>query len=354
MVNWEKMPNLSKFSLIIPTFDRELWALRQLRFWSGSPIETYILDGNKKPFEQKYLNKTNGNIHYHHMPISIMERYKKVMDLIDTEYVALLYDDEFYIPSAIDSCIGFLENHKDYVSCTGPCIGFCSSSKGLSAKKQKTINPENTKINDETTTDRMFSAFHPYNKCAICSIQRTVNWKKSFDLLTKYDFGTPYFTELQFQLSTSYQGKMNVINELMWLRNFENKPFTSKDWDRSKTLSQYMKETPDVLENAIIGTTRDLAKIDGADEAQVLNDFKQASDCFWMRHASLTPKNFVLHKLLELLPKKSVLKLRQMNIDKRWNKIRDEAEIIQKNNVKVDMEQLDEIIKYITGGYDDN
>ena len=125
-IDWNAMPNLSELTLVVPTYNRQSDALKQMHFWSDSPVILHVLDGTNVPIQREELEDLGDNVHYYHMPCSIEERFGRAGKLVDTPYVAFICDDEFFIPSVLEKSIVYLKNNKDFVACIGMCIGFYS------------------------------------------------------------------------------------------------------------------------------------------------------------------------------------------------------------------------------------
>ena len=115
--------SLDRLTIVVPTYERQKFISRQIEFWSKSPVNLVILDGSKDPYKniKKILNK---KIIYHHSPTPIEQRLYNSLDLINTDYVAMISDDEFFIHSALETCIQFLDKNSDFSTCKGQSIGF--------------------------------------------------------------------------------------------------------------------------------------------------------------------------------------------------------------------------------------
>jgi len=342
------MPNLSELALVVPTYNRQMYALRQSHFWSGSPVTLYVLDGTSTPINVKYLKNLGENIHYYHFPYSIEERYGKAVELIDTPYVSLLCDDEFFIPSALNHCIEELKAHKDFVAYAGCCLGFHSSKKGIAGVQFQT-GWRNITIDGATATERIIAHMNPYKVTTTYAVQTADTWKKTMKIITKHRFSSPYIPEFQFEFATSYQGKSKVIEELMCLRNLENDAIDFHKWNRNMPLGKWINNPLNEEEVKIFykDTASELAKIDGADKEKVLADLKLAVKSHWLQWAVNSPKELLRNRLLGLIPKKSKRALEQINVNFRWRQIIEEAEKMQKDGVTVDIKQLQEIVDFI-------
>src|SRR3989344_526322 len=111
------MSLLSKLTLVIPTYNRQRYVLRNMRYWSGSMVTVHVLDGSEQAIPPQEMAELTANINYHNLPIPLLDRFRKAVGLVQTEYAALMADDEFFLPDALQACIRELEVDETLVSC---------------------------------------------------------------------------------------------------------------------------------------------------------------------------------------------------------------------------------------------
>ena len=111
-MNLEKKIDLSNLTLVMPTCNRQNFAIRNMKYWSNTNVKLIVLDDSPKPIDQSKIQSVGKNIIYVHLEKSWAERIMCSFDLINTKYVQLIGDDEFYIISAIENCIKELENNE--------------------------------------------------------------------------------------------------------------------------------------------------------------------------------------------------------------------------------------------------
>jgi glycosyltransferase domain-containing protein len=213
---------LTKLTLVIPTYNRQRYVLRNMRYWSESAVTVHVLDGSAQQIPAEEMAGLSTNVNYHHLPISILERLAKSFDLITTEYSVLCGDDEFFLPDAVQACVQELEADKTLVSCMGRCLLFKPISKRLIGLPAYT-EMENYQVLQDDPNSRMIHHMNPYTSSTIYSVVRTPVWKLAMGVATKklFFYALP---EFQFEMSVCYQGKSKVIQNLMWLRSAENVP----------------------------------------------------------------------------------------------------------------------------------
>ena len=221
--------NLSKLSLVIPTYNRQRFALRNMWFWSGSPVQLFVLDGSRQAISQEQLAGLSDNVHYMWMPDSLEERLMAVTQLLKTQYAAMLSDDEFFLPNGLQCCIDELESREDLIVCIGRCLNFWATKQRMTVSHRYMSWPS---ILHESAQGRMEANMSTLNSLTIYGVMRRDPWINCIKLVTEKTFSCCYVTEQLFELFSSYQGKSRVIDVLSWFRSGENHPTSFKGWNR--------------------------------------------------------------------------------------------------------------------------
>jgi glycosyltransferase domain-containing protein len=240
-IDWKSMKNLSELTIVMLTYNRPDYALRQMRFWSGAPATLLVLDGSKNPIKKEDLEGIESNIQYYHMPCSYEERFSKALDLITTPFTISLCDDEFFVPSTLDKNITFLKQNPEYVACIGRCLKFIYLNTGISTSI-KYGKFKNYRVVENTPKERVAKHMTDYMHSTMYAVQRSDVWKKTISLLTmgNFHFSCPYVLEMLIEISTVYQGKATTTDELMWLRSEENAPADGED--RKVSIHRWMQD----------------------------------------------------------------------------------------------------------------
>ena len=232
---------LSRLTLVVPTYKRQDFALRLMDYWAGKGPEIIVLDGSPDPIAPVALAKYPQSIRYFHKPIGLYERLFASLDLIETEFVALAADDEFYIPSAAAKCIKELDHEPALVACCGRAIGFSCKSNSVMGKPVYPALADYS-VDADNAEERLIQHMREYVPSLVYAVCRTDVWRKSFGYTLRNEF--PFFAagELQFEMLMSYAGKSKVTPELMWLRALgENVPTRGTDpsLDPAKTIPDW-------------------------------------------------------------------------------------------------------------------
>ena len=61
--------------------------------------------------------------------MSVHERLVKQSEMINTDMVVMISDDEFLLPSALRHGSNYLEAYSEFAMCTGVCLGFKVKNK---------------------------------------------------------------------------------------------------------------------------------------------------------------------------------------------------------------------------------
>ncbi|MCB1180118.1 MAG: TIGR00180 family glycosyltransferase, partial [Leptospiraceae bacterium] len=208
-------------SIVIPTYNRQNYVLRNMKFWSNKNVLVYVLDGSADSIEKNKLEGLGENINYFHLPITFPERVKKSLELVKTKYTVFMGDDEFYFPSGLKQCIDELEKNEDLVACSGRCLGFQYKNKILSSWFMYN-NQKNYSISSNDPIERMKYHMENYTPSTVYGVTRTEDWKNSWRSFTEKEFPIFSMAEIQLELSLSFFGKSKVIPVLTWFRSYEN------------------------------------------------------------------------------------------------------------------------------------
>ena len=209
---------LSKLTLVIPTFNRQNFVLRTIAYWAGKGPNVIVVDGSPSSIDQIELDKIPSNVRYIFEPSGIFDRLRTALDHVDTEFVALLADDEFFIPSALSNCLDQLIRDSELVACCGRSLAFGyknASVFGVPMYSQL----ENYQLNEEEPEERLLKHMLEYAPSLIYAVCRASHWKNSWNCILEHEFSFFASAEIQFSMLMSCAGKSKVIPELMWLRS---------------------------------------------------------------------------------------------------------------------------------------
>lgn len=243
------LSNLKKLTIVIFTYNRHKYLKRTVKYWLNYNIKLLILDGSDEKLDDPCLEEKN--IKYVHNPKSLHERLLSSIDYINTEYMILACDDEFYLPSTLSSCIEFLINNPDFSSCGGRALGF-----GHDGKNYFGFEPypklRNLCLNDNSSLKRLNKHFSMYVPGHFYSVMNANKWKKVCKHTFKKKFDFFAALEIQVEFLTIVSGKSKIIPQLLWIRNREVAPVPN--YQETDTLldiwwydKKYLSEKKDFL-----------------------------------------------------------------------------------------------------------
>ena len=219
----------------MPSCERQFFIIRSMKYWSNKSVRLVVLDGSKQKIKPSILGKfsKNKNIYYEHSRSSFVQRLSRAKSLINTEYVALIGDDEFYIPSTIVRCINELDKNKDLVACLGTAVSFYPLN-GAVYGKPKYPKLWGYEISHNNPRERAKKHMRDYVPSLVYAITRAHQWKIALSAYTDEEFPVFAMIELQMELILSFAGKSKVIPFLMWLRSSKE---TEKIIQKEKSLN---------------------------------------------------------------------------------------------------------------------
>ncbi len=289
------MSILSKLTLIIPTYKRQNFALRNMRYWSGRGVFVYVLDGSDTPIAQRNLEELSDNIQYHHIQVPLYERLRYAEDLVSTEYCSLLSDDEFFLPSGLEAAIQQLDQNQELVSCGGQAIGFFTSDKGILGRL-KYPEFKDYSVEQDDAASRMYAHMLQYTPSTIYSVVRADVWKKAMQVTLLREYPVYAIPELQFELVVAFLGKSKLLDNLFWLRNCENTPIRGTDisLDPKNRFEQFW-DLPDKKQNKkkfLDTMAHELIKLSGGEFNIVRDSIEEAFNAYreFIRRRMLTAK----------------------------------------------------------------
>jgi glycosyltransferase domain-containing protein len=290
---------LDKITIIIFSYNRHRFLKRTIEYWSKHNVRLVILDGSDNRMNEKYLNKKN--IKYFHDKRGLFERLLSSVDYIDTEFMILGSDDEFYLPSTLSLCVKFLIDNKNFSCCGGRSLGFGINKKKIFGRK---IYPKlkNFKLDNDLVHKRIQKHFLNYVPAHIYSVMRTYNWRVICNHVFKKEYNFDSNWEIQIEFLTIAAGKSKIIENLMWLRNLTVEPIRYKypfiapqlsiiDWwhskDNEKEKINFLKRIKITCDEFIIDNKNQLSHDD------ILNLFETYVEKLSAKKNSLIVKNKV-------------------------------------------------------------
>ena len=217
------MSLLEKLTIVIPSYNRPEFLKRSINFWDKTDVNVVIIDGSETGLCENFLFTTSSNIKYIHSFTSFANRLKIAISNVNTEFVALLGDDEYFVFESLEHSIEFLIKNIDYVSCGGQSLHFrynYEKDEVIFKPAYKEFYFFDLSINDSNL--RVIEHFQNYTCAYIYSVMRTNEWKCAMRVPSQSDFTAYGNGEYAFEFIASYLGKSKMLPELNWFRSLEN------------------------------------------------------------------------------------------------------------------------------------
>ncbi len=209
--------NQNKLTIIIATYNRQSEILKKIEFWKKYNFNIIIIDGSKKKLKLKLNNKKIK--YFHKNEFQYHKRLIFVSRKINTKYVKLESDDDYFLPDSLLKSINFLEKEKDYSAVFGRC-GIYSSYKN--DVYINTIFNHHKSLTDNSSADRLRKYFLNYSPALYYSVTRKEVFLRNINVLKQsiLNYGNEYekFAEIHLPISICLNGKIKVLNNMFWIR----------------------------------------------------------------------------------------------------------------------------------------
>jgi glycosyltransferase domain-containing protein len=352
--------NLSRLTLVMVTYERQKYALRNMDYWSNTGVILRVLDGSNTPIEDNLLDSFGKNILYKHDQILAPEkRINNILSEIDTEYVALIGDDEFYIGSALVSCMEELDKDDSLTVCCGCGVGF-DPDKDTGEVYSWEWGDNFIDYNEVMYSDpikRLESHMRNYEPTLIYGVTRVQPWKAAFETIAskKFDFFTAF--EIQYEMLLSFAGKGKIIKELMWLRSAENTPLyddhnykgIEPEMELQEWWANNKKGRSEFIE-IMGGGYEKINPVKGVD----YNNIVILGYYAHMEFRNIFPLRRKVAKIRGFIKRytpKIFIALRRRNRRRRYPIFSDSVILLSNKGIKVDFKCVKEVEKYISSFY---
>ena len=235
---------LSNLSIVIPTFCRQDYILRQISYWASSNASIIIMDGSSEPLEDSiiFLISKYNNIKYFHSEISYVDRIRTACDYINTKYAICLADDDIYLKEGLCKAIDFMDTKESSIACISMPLGIDYDLE----KKQAIFFPygdslDNYQVNNNNAVKRIEYAMNNYRTATSYALFRSINFKAVW-----YEINSSSCleaTEYEHAITTYLFGRLENCQSLYWLRSHECEPVDSViDGSRETTFNLWCED----------------------------------------------------------------------------------------------------------------
>ena len=257
---------MGRITVIIPSYERQDFLLRQMAYWGGEAASVVIVDGSRESLSGDILEalSTQPNIEYLHRPTDIASRLRVASGHIHTPYAVTLGDDEFHLKSGLSRAIEKLEIDHSLVACIGQSLTFGPSRDGTFVRWGAGYSHWRYEVTQDDARGRLISAMPNYNAATCYAVLREPFWSRSWGTLQRWS--SPYAAELQQAIATYVFGKLSTVDEVYWLRSSENAPISNRkesnrklrfhDWWSLPLYESERQEFVAILAAEVVASTR--------------------------------------------------------------------------------------------------
>ncbi|MFC2004692.1 TIGR00180 family glycosyltransferase [Chloroflexota bacterium] len=211
-------------TLIIPTMNRPDFLIRQLYYYRDVGFQGHVCIGDSS--NARHIERTKraiealaGSLHivYKEYPgLNDAEVIKRLLEFVVTPYAAFVADDDFLIPTALEQCALFLEEHSDYNSAHGTAIGVKLESDGAYGQVVIAHHYQQPIISDESSAQRILYHLTNY-EVTLFSVHRIESWRKMYQDISLLSDKT-FASELLPCCLSVIQGKAKELDCLYLVR----------------------------------------------------------------------------------------------------------------------------------------
>lgn len=201
---------MNNFTLIVPTHNRHNYLKRSIEYFKNLNAIVIYCDSSV----DKYEGSLHDNTKYFHLPGKCFaEKISFVLEIINTDFVAMCADDDFIIIESLHKGFEFLSKNINYKTVVGDYIGFNENFDGkfypIYKKLPNDINL-GYKKNAEVFFDNYFQLlWSMFDKKILV---------KSFKVIKEAKFHNDNFIELVIGAFACFEGGIKFLNDLWGIR----------------------------------------------------------------------------------------------------------------------------------------
>jgi len=210
---------LSRLTIVIPTIGRPEFLRRQVEYWKDSPVKVVILDGSN--IKASDLDLPPNFTHLRSLD-GFCARLLSAIGAVETEFVALLADDEFFLKSGLVNAINRMDSDDEVIGCVGRCLYFfVDQGRFLASHAYRDWKPFPSTA--RFPVNRLDLDLPP-NKThmAMYGVYRREKWVSMIRAAYSVQFSCGYVYERLLNLQRSILGRTEIIESLLWMRSKEN------------------------------------------------------------------------------------------------------------------------------------
>ena len=172
-------------TLLIPTMNRSDFLIRLLRYYGDLDFQGYICIGDSS--NPVHVERTKRAIEmfqgrlkiiYRQYPhLNVIRCVQQLLDFVSTPYAAMVPDDDFLVPTALEQCALFLDGHPDYNAAHGVAALISLQCRGAYGQVAGAGHYRQPVIEGETASQRLLDYLSNYS-ASLFSVHRVESWRE--------------------------------------------------------------------------------------------------------------------------------------------------------------------------------
>jgi glycosyltransferase domain-containing protein len=230
---------LEELTVVIPSYNRQDYLLRQVIYWAASNVSVVIADGSETPLDidiQGEIAKRT-NIKYVHSPSSFADRMRLAGEMLSTAYAVLSGDDEFLLWDGLHQALLKLKGDGVAVACMGQSLGFNVDEKTFAVTYSAGYPHQRYEVSQSTAAARANAAMGNYVAATCYAVIKSDVWRRSWG--KHGSWSSPYAGEIQQALATYIWGKLVTVDAVYWMRSSENAPVNTTQYNRGISFEEW-------------------------------------------------------------------------------------------------------------------
>ena len=226
-----EITNTSKLTIILQYRNRYDFACRWLEFAYNNNclFDIYVADGSINQLLKKYIKKNKIhlklNIKYVKTEFDssfniYCKKLLKALKSIETPYVILADDDDFYNFNNIQKCVDRLETDKSLVTCGGQTAHFKILDGNIAGKKIHFDKCDKFYFKNASKLENI-KRYLTFHEGIYYNVHRTEDFKNAWIINTKYKL-SPRMSELFIELYIFTCGKIEVLPFITYFRQYNH------------------------------------------------------------------------------------------------------------------------------------
>jgi glycosyltransferase domain-containing protein len=187
--------------IILVSIDRHTYLDRIQSYYSKLNYDKNIIiaDGSL----EKWPGSSSSNSVYLHLPgVSYQKRLQECLKVSKSEFVAILADDDFLVPSGLELCTQFLEKNINYACAHGYYVRFVIENEKVRYSHK---HSREKSIFDENAYERIKKAFIPKYIPHVYAVHR----RKNLEIIFNYDGMNDYEYLFNYEMLVTYSSLLN-------------------------------------------------------------------------------------------------------------------------------------------------